>query len=224
MAFAISATEATQASRSPMRSAFPSGVPSCSPLAVAGADLALADSLQNQYCTSLGKNSLDNSCLGTIILSMSSTGTATRKEIYDLESYDPKRSIGGLLGRVRIEIGAALDAELAPLDITAAQFAILKSIAHEEAGSASGLCKDISYDPGAMTRMLDRLERRRLVRRVAHPNDRRASNLELTAEGKAVYPKLRASAMKVLNRLLSGFTQKEAGQLERLLQRMLENA
>ena len=31
------------------------------------ADLALTDSLQNQYCTSLGKNSLDNSCLGTII-------------------------------------------------------------------------------------------------------------------------------------------------------------
>ena len=62
------------------------------------------------------------------------------------------------------------------------------------------------------------------MRRVARPNDRRASNLELTAEGKAVYPKLRASAMKVLNRLLSGFTQKEARQLERLLQRMLENA
>ena len=143
MAFAIFATEATQASRSPMRSAFPGGVPSFWPLAVAEADLALADSLQNQYCTSLGKNSLDNSCLGTIILSMSSTETATRKEIYDLESYDPKRSIGGLLGRVRIEIGAELDAELAPLDITAAQFAVLKSIAHEEAGSASGLCKDI---------------------------------------------------------------------------------
>jgi DNA-binding MarR family transcriptional regulator len=30
--------------------------------------------------------------------------------------------------------------------------------------------------------------------------------------------------MKVLNRLLSGFTQKEARQLERFLQRMLENA
>jgi MarR family transcriptional regulator, multiple antibiotic resistance protein MarR len=155
---------------------------------------------------------------------MSSTQTATRNEIYDLKSYDPKRSIGGLLGRVKMEIGAALDAELAPLDITAAQYVILMSIALAEADSASGLCKDISYDPGAMTRMLDRLERRGLVRRVAHPNDRRASNLELTDEGRAVYPKLRASAMKVLNRFLDGFTQKEARELERFLQRMLENA
>jgi DNA-binding MarR family transcriptional regulator len=172
---------------------------------------------------SLGEKSLDNSCLGTIIYGMSSTETATRKEIYDLKSYDPKRSIGGLLGRVKSEMIAAMDAELAPLDITAAQFVVLKCIALGEADSASGLCKDNSYDPGAMTRMLDRLERRGLVRRVAHPNDRRASNLELTAEGKAVYPKLQASGMKVLNRFLHGFTREEARQLESFLQRMLQN-
>ena len=155
---------------------------------------------------------------------MSSTDTATRKEIYDLKSYDPKRSIGGLLGRVKLAMGAALDAELAPLDITAAQYVILMSIALGEADSASGLCKGISYDPGAMTRMLDRLERRGLVRRIAHPNDRRAFNLELTAEGKAVYPKLRACGMKVVNGFLDGFTPKEARQLEGFLLRMLENA
>ena len=145
---------------------------------------------------------------------MGATETATRKAIYDLKLYDPKRSIGGLLGRVKMAMGAAVDAELAPSDITAAQFVILMSIALGEADCASGLCKDISYDPGAMTRMLDRLERRGLVRRVAHPNDRRAFNLELTAEGKAVYPKLQATVMEVINRFLRGFTPKEAQQLE----------
>ena len=155
--------------------------------------------------------------------SMSTTDTATRKEIYDQKSYDPQRNIGALLGRVKMEIGAAVDAELAPLDITAAQYVVLMSIALQDCDSASELCKGMSYDPGAMTRMLDRLERRGLVRRVANPNDRRAFNLELTAEGKAVYPKLRASVMKVLNRFLDGFTQKEARQLESFLLRMLEN-
>jgi hypothetical protein len=46
---------------------------------------------------------------------------APTKEIYDATSYDPKRSIGGLLGRVKMEMSAALDADLAHLDITAAQ-------------------------------------------------------------------------------------------------------
>ena len=154
---------------------------------------------------------------------MDSTATATRQGIYDLKSYDPKRSVGGLLGRVKMAMSAAVDAELAPLDITAAQYVILMSIALGEADSASGLCKGMSYDPGAMTRMIDRLERRGLVRRVAHPNDRRASNLELTAEGEAVYPQLRESVMKVLNHFLRGFTPQEARQLETFLQRMLES-
>lgn len=144
--------------------------------------------------------------------------------VYDAKSYDPQRSIGALLGRVKAEMGAAFDAELAPLDITAAQYLILMSIAEGEAGCASDLCKGISYDPGAMTRMLDRLERRGLVRRVPNPDDRRTFHLELTDEGRAVEPELRVAGMKVLNRFLDGFSAKEAQQFERFLLRMLGNA
>jgi len=150
--------------------------------------------------------------------------TAVRKPVYDAKSYDPGRSIGALLGRVKAEMGAAFDAELAPSDITAAQYVILMSLAHGEGPSASDLCKGISYDPGAMTRMLDRLERRGLVRRVPNPDDRRTFHLELTEEGKAVVPKLRAGGMKVLNRFLDGFSAREAQQFERFLLRMLDNA
>jgi DNA-binding MarR family transcriptional regulator len=82
----------------------------------------------------------------------------------------------------------ALDRELEPLGITAAQFVILVSLALGEADSASGLCRGISYDPGAMTRMIDRLEQKGLIRRTQLPDDRRRQGLELTAEGKAVYP------------------------------------
>ena len=150
--------------------------------------------------------------------------TALPKAVYDAKSYDPQRSIGALLGRVKAEMGAAFDAELAPLDITAAQYLILMSIAQGEVSCASDVCKGISYDPGAMTRMLDRLERRGLVRRAPNPDDRRTFHLELTEEGKAVEPKLRAAGMKVLNRFLKGFSTKEAQQFERFLLRVLENA
>lgn len=72
--------------------------------------------------------------------------------------------------------------------------------------------------------MLDRLERRGLVRRVPKPDDRRTFQLELTDEGREVVPKLRAAGMKVLNRLLDGFSANEAQQLEGYLLRMLNNA
>lgn len=167
---------------------------------------------------------LDNNCLGNYNPITVANETATRKPIYDAKSYDPQRSIGSLFGKVKGAVGAAFDAELAPLDITAAQYVILMSLAHGEVSSASDLCKGISYDPGAMTRMLDRLERRGLVRRVPNPDDRRAFQLELTEEGRVVVPKLRTAGMKVLNRMLDGFSAREAQQLESYLLRMLDNA
>jgi DNA-binding MarR family transcriptional regulator len=145
-----------------------------------------------------------------------------KTEIYDPKTFDPKTGIGSLIARVRVKLFEALDEELAPFDITAAQYVILVNLANG-VDSASGLCRGVSYDPGAMTRMIDRLERKGFVRRVRSPEDRRVVNLALTEEGKAVYPKLVARAAAATNRRLRGFTKAEAQQLESFLQRMLVN-
>src|SRR5215468_1679070 len=140
--------------------------------------------------------------------------TSPRTGIYDARTFEPQRSLGRLLGRVKAEMGEAIDRELAPFDISAAQFVILVALATGEADSASTLCRGISYDPGAMTRMIDRLEQKGLIRRIQLPYDRRKVGLELTAEGKAVYPKLRAAAAAMQNRFLRGFSRTEVRQLE----------
>ena len=145
-----------------------------------------------------------------------------KTEIYDPKAFNPKTGIGRLVAGVRVKFMDALDAELEPFDITSAQYVILMNLA-TGADSASGLCKGVSYDPGAMTRMIDRLERKGFVRRVRSPEDRRVVNLALTEEGKAVYPKLVARAAAATNRRLRGFTKAEAQQLESFLQRMLVN-
>jgi MarR family transcriptional regulator, multiple antibiotic resistance protein MarR len=148
--------------------------------------------------------------------------SAPPAEIYDPKRFDPKLAVGGLLSRVKVRLFEDLDAELAPLDISAAQYVILVNLA-SGVDSSSGLCKSVSYDPGAMTRMLDRLERKSLISRVRCAEDRRVARLALTEEGKAVYPKLVERAAGVLNRRLRGFTPSEVKQLEGLLQRMLLN-
>ena len=144
--------------------------------------------------------------------------------LYDSKTFEPRTGVCRLLSQVKMELMEALDREFAPLDITAAQYVILVTLAEGPTDSASGLCKGVSYDPGAMTRMIDRLERKGLVRRVRCPADRRKINLELTPEGKAVYPKLIDSAVAVLNRYLRGFSRDEIAELETYLKRMLANA
>ena len=119
----------------------------------------------------------------------------------------------------------AADKRLAPLEISAAQYVIIANLAGPgEPKSAADLCKGISYDAGAMTRMLDRLESKGLIRRSRSAHDRRLMILELTDEGRAAYPRMREISMGVANRFLRGFTKAEARLVEGFLARMLENA
>src|SRR5580698_3494156 len=152
-------------------------------------------------------------------------------DVYDIETYQPRRGVGHLLSRVRTEMLAALDrafeadAELAALEISSAQFIVVAALALADgAKSASDLCKGISYDAGAMTRMIDRLETKGLIRRNRRSDDRRVVYVELTEEGSRAYPRMREVSMGVVNRFLRGFSQAEARQLEGYLSRMLENA
>ena len=143
--------------------------------------------------------------------------------IYDVKTFDPAKGIGRLFSRVRMQLFDALDAEFAPFGITAAQYIILVNLAHGDVDSAAGLCKGASYDPGAMTRMIDRLEKKGLVQRVPCPEDRRKAKLQMTAEGKAVYPTLVERHAQVLNRKLRGFTKAELHHFEAQLERVLAN-
>ena len=144
--------------------------------------------------------------------------------IYSAEAIRPDNSIGYLISKVRLELYSHVDRALAPHDMTAAQFSIMAHLAYELADSASALCSGMSYDPGAMTRMVDRLEAKGFVRRVRERDDRRKVRLELTREGRAAFPEMMERVVEVLNGLLKGFTRAEASQLQDFLKRMLANA
>ena len=138
-------------------------------------------------------------------------------------SVDPGHGVIRLINRIRVEMIDALDRELAEFDISAPQLIVLASMANNEADSAARLCKSISYDPGAMTRMIDRLEQKGLIRRTPNPDDRRAMNLEITTAGRALYPQLLAAKGRVQAQFLRGFSKEEARLLDSFLNRMLEN-
>jgi DNA-binding MarR family transcriptional regulator len=152
-------------------------------------------------------------------------------DVYDIETYQPRKGVGHLLSRVRTEMLAALDKalaadqELSALELSAAQFIVIAALALSDgAKSSSDLCKGISYDAGAMTRMVDRLESKGLIHRNRRPDDRRVVYVELTEAGHRAFPRMRVVSMSVVNRFLQGFTQAEARQLETYLTRMLDNA
>jgi DNA-binding MarR family transcriptional regulator len=142
---------------------------------------------------------------------------------YDPAAYDVLNAVPPLISRVRTATLMQLEERLAPLELNAGDYLVLVMLANDIADTASQVCSVIAHDPGAMTRKIDALEKRGLVRRIRTPEDRRAIKLELTPEGRKLYPKALAIAVDLANEILHGFTKTEVRQLEGFLKRMLEN-
>jgi len=132
-------------------------------------------------------------------------------------------SVGYLMGRARASLLSALDTELAPFELSGMQFAVLKHLADGAAHTAADLCRFMHYDTGSMTRILDRLEARELVRRERSREDRRVVVLRLGGAGRALLPRLRAVAARVLGGHLAGFSAAEVKTLQLSLKRMIDN-
>ncbi|MDP8983636.1 MAG: MarR family transcriptional regulator [Pseudomonadota bacterium] len=138
--------------------------------------------------------------------------------------------IASLIAQLRIAVIAGVNEEflgcedIASLEVTAAQFAILRNVLKGSAQSACELCKSMDYDRGAMSRMIDRLEAKQLVRRIPLAHTRRSVALEVTDAGKAAFPKMEACLDRVVARLLKGITRAQVREMETMLKRMLANA
>ncbi len=145
--------------------------------------------------------------------------------IYHPNDYRVQDTIAYLLHQVRARLMTALDAEFAPIGITWAQGTTLFWIANSrEVTSSAELCRVIGCDTGSMTRMLDRLERKALIRRERSVEDRRVVNLTITAAGNELCAKLPPMAEAVFQRFAKGFSVEELLVLKGFLRRLLANA
>jgi DNA-binding MarR family transcriptional regulator len=146
-----------------------------------------------------------------------------RAPIYRAATFRSRDSVGALIGFARKALVESFDRDLAPLGLNTAQALVLMFLVDGRAGTASEVCRQLSHDPGAMTRLIDKLETIGLVRRVRGRHDRRSARLEITARGRQVHADLTRVQIEMLNRALRGFSLAEARVLEGLLKRVLAN-
>jgi len=138
--------------------------------------------------------------------------------------YLTSGGLGYLVNTVRNTIFAALETELAPLELTSAQFVVVIAAMRGRARTVNEFCAYAGVEPGAMSRLLDRLESKGIVRRVRADADRRQVQVELTEKGQQLSPQIMPVIADVYGQFLAGFSAEEALLLQSLLQRMLDNA
>lgn len=134
-------------------------------------------------------------------------------------------SFGLLLRQVRDGLVRQLDASMAEEDlgIGFTHYIGLKVLSNMAPCTANELAQAIDQVPSAVTRLLDKLEALGCVRREQHAQDRRALQIVLTDEGRALWSRLKLRGDAVMDYALRDLSADERTLLLSLLTRIRDS-
>ena len=131
--------------------------------------------------------------------------------------------MGYWVGSLASAFRKGLERELAPFEVTPAQWAILELCYRGEANTPSGLSRLIPVDTAAISRQIDKLKAKGLIHRRRSTRDRRSVRVELTEAGRVLVPKLAPCAHANNAKFLRGLSEEEQTALKIIMQKMLIN-
>ena len=128
-------------------------------------------------------------------------------------------------GKASIAIARRLQRKFnqAGLNITIEQWSVLSQLWKQDGQSQQDLCRTTFRDKPSITRLVDNLEKLKLVKRVASKNDRRSNLIFLTREARALEQKTMEVANKTLNEALEGVTNGQVEIAREVLQMVYDN-
>ena len=142
------------------------------------------------------------------------------KPFYDAENFNGCRSIGYLVRRCHNKLMPRAEALFADAELTFSQWVVLMSLRDKDADTCADIARHMNHDTGAVTRLVDQLEKRGLVARTRSTADRRVVHLKLLPAGKAMAKALSPRIVDFWNRVLGDFSHAEAAGLIKLLTRL----
>jgi DNA-binding MarR family transcriptional regulator len=143
-------------------------------------------------------------------------------DFYQGDTYCAEESVGYLMKRVMMSVVAQVDKRLDVHGLTSAQWGPLMRLRTTGGSTVAELARWLQIDAGAMTRLLDRLEKKNLCKRVRSTEDRRVVKVELTPDGESAIRAVPGVLAEVMNAHLAGFSKTEWVALRGYLQRMFD--
>jgi MarR family transcriptional regulator, temperature-dependent positive regulator of motility len=101
------------------------------------------------------------------------------------------------------------------------QYAVLYALGLRDGIAAKDVCASTGFPKNTISRAIQELLRRKLIRRVADPRDRRSFVLRLAAEGRRIVDETVPSLVAREKRMLAGLNREEQRILASLLGRMV---
>ena len=136
-----------------------------------------------------------------------------------------QNSLGYLVHRVSLSLAASLNRHFAAAgyDVTVEQWKVLVRLWDAEGMTHAELSERIGKNKASITRLVDGLERRGLVQRVADRRDRRCKRVLLTDAGLALREGLSAQARVTLAEAQTGIEPERTAVCKEVLRQVLSN-
>lgn len=131
--------------------------------------------------------------------------------------------LGRALYKSHILMRNTLSKELKDFDITVEQWNVLKYLSEMEGCNQKDLAKSCLKDRAALTRILDILEKKQIIKRESSPNDRREFLIFLTDSGKKTFSNILPIMDATATNNFNNFTSNEIDNLKFLLDKLISN-
>lgn len=132
------------------------------------------------------------------------------------------RSVAFLLSQLGFEVSREMGRALEAVGLELRQFGLLRMLAGSGGHSQRVLCETLRIPPNRMVALIDDLERKGLISRRTHPEDRRAYAVSLTEAGSAALAGAFEAAFRVEAHTCSPLDADERDQLLGLLRKLAE--
>ena len=136
-----------------------------------------------------------------------------------------KNSMGTLIGRTSHAILNILQKKFREegYNITVEQWQVLINLNNTNDQFHQQLSENIFKEKSTITRLLDGLEKKHLIKRVADTSDRRQKRIRITFQGKSLLNKLKPFALEVQGRALNNIDQKQMKNCQDTLLKIYNN-
>jgi DNA-binding MarR family transcriptional regulator len=138
----------------------------------------------------------------------------TRRELYSFMTGKASTAIARRLQKGFKQAG---------IDITIEQWSVLYHLWKEDGLSQQQLCDATFRDKPSITRLVDNLEKQKLVKRTASKNDRRINKIFLTKEANQLQIRTMEIASRTLNEALVNVSYEQIEVAKQVLQIVYDN-
>jgi DNA-binding MarR family transcriptional regulator len=146
---------------------------------------------------------------------------AMAEPYYNSENLQAINSVGYLLKRCGVLMTQIAERRFESQPISFTQWIILIRLTQQTHITPTELAEHLGHDMGALTRVVDDLQKQGLVVRERSETDRRAVQITATPEGRRLALATKDFVVDLANELVEPYTRAETDQIISLLQRMM---